>query len=201
MIDAVVFRPMEAADYRAFLALMRETPGVVVRDADAPEHALRYLARNPGLSFVAIAGRQLVGGVMAGHDGRRGYLNHLLVHRQLRGQGIARALVEHAIAALDAAGISKSTSVAGASPPPQPQAHFSPKGINSRIDSDTFAIPISLPPSPIPSVKTPLWGASRKTASNFACDALVSMPAILWITPCSFMPPRSIAIQAAGENS
>ncbi len=108
MIDAVVFRPMEAADYRAFLALMRETPGVVVRDADAPEHALRYLARNPGLSFVVIAGRQLVGGVMAGHDGRRGYLNHLLVHRQLRGQGIARALVEHAIAALDAAGISKS---------------------------------------------------------------------------------------------
>ena len=55
-----------------------------------------------------LAGRQLVGGVMAGHDGRRGYLNHLLVHRQLRGQGIARALVEHAIAALDAAGISKS---------------------------------------------------------------------------------------------
>lgn len=108
MTDALVFRPMESADYRAFLALMRETPGIVVRDADAPEAAIRYLARNPGFSFVAVAGRRIVGGVMAGHDGRRGYLHHLLVHRDLRGQGIARILVDHAVAALGAAGVDKS---------------------------------------------------------------------------------------------
>ena len=108
MIDAIVFRPMEPADYRAFYNLMRETPGIVLRDADTPEAAARYLARNPGLSFVAVAGRRIVGGILAGHDGRRGYLHHLLVHRELRGQGIARILVDRAVTALGAAGIDKS---------------------------------------------------------------------------------------------
>ena len=100
-------RPMPLSDYASFVDLMRETPGVVVRDADAPESVARYLERNPGLSFFVFADGRLIGGVMAGHDGRRGYLQHLLVHPDYRGRGIARALVERSLAALAAAGIAK----------------------------------------------------------------------------------------------
>ena len=107
MIDAIVFRPMEPADYRAFYNLMRETPGIVLRDADTPEAAARYLARNPGLSFVAVAGRRIVGGILAGHDGRRGYLHHLCVHEGYRRRGIGRMLIDSALFALAEAGLDK----------------------------------------------------------------------------------------------
>ncbi|MFZ3078216.1 MAG: GNAT family N-acetyltransferase [Bellilinea sp.] len=66
-----------------------------------------YLARNPGMSFTAWDGDTLVGAVLCGHDGRRGYLHHLAVDRAYRGQGIGRALVDQCHAALREQGIDK----------------------------------------------------------------------------------------------
>lgn len=101
-------RPMALADYDAVIALMQQTPGVSVRDADSREATARYLARNPGLSFVACdADGALVGCVMSGHDGRRGYLQHLVVLPAQRRRGLANALVEHCLEALAALGIQK----------------------------------------------------------------------------------------------
>lgn len=99
---------MSIADYDLVIELMKQTPGVTFRDADSRENTARYLERNPNLSFVAIAGSELVGCIMSGHDGRRGYLQHLLVLPTFRGQGIASALVNHCLAALEAMGIKKS---------------------------------------------------------------------------------------------
>ena len=78
-----------------------------MRDADSFDATERYLARNPNLSFVALVGAVVVGGVMAGHDGRRGYLQHLLVLPDHRRQGIGRALVESCLAELEKLGIFK----------------------------------------------------------------------------------------------
>lgn len=101
-------RPMTLADHSALLSLMEQTPGVVVRDADNLDATARYLLRNPGLSMVAEQGGHIVGCLMAGHDGRRGYLQHLLVLPAHRGQGLARQLVERVLAALAREGIDKS---------------------------------------------------------------------------------------------
>ena len=101
-------RPMQLTDYDAVMALMRQTPGVSIRDADSLDATRRYLDRNPGLSFVAQVDDELVGCIMSGHDGRRGYLQHLLVLPAYRKQGIAAALVEHCLTALEALGIVKS---------------------------------------------------------------------------------------------
>jgi len=98
---------MRIEDYDRVLALMKETPGITVRTADSLEATKRYLERNPGLSFVAEGGGEIVGCAMAGHDGRRGYLQHVIVESGRRGAGIARALVERCVAALNAAGIQK----------------------------------------------------------------------------------------------
>ncbi len=92
--------PMTMADYEEAMALWQATEGMGLRPADAPEHVARYLERNPGLSFVAREGGRLVGAVLCGHDGRRGYLQHLAVDRAYRRQGIGRALVAHALDAL-----------------------------------------------------------------------------------------------------
>ena len=101
-------RPMDMADYDTVIALMQATPGVSLRDADARDATERYLARNPGLSFVALVEDTIVGCLMSGHDGRRGYLQHLLVAPRHRKQGIGRALVAHCLAALGTLGIVKS---------------------------------------------------------------------------------------------
>lgn len=100
-------RTMTLDDYDAVLDLMKRTPGVTVRDADSRASTARYLARNPGLSFVAEADGVLVGCVMCGHDGRRGYLQHLVVLPEHRRQGLAASLVERCLAGLEREGILK----------------------------------------------------------------------------------------------
>ena len=101
-------RPMTLADHPAVLRLLHETEGVSVREADSFDATARYLERNPGLSFVAVVGDEVVGCVMCGHDGRRGYLQHLIVRPEHRGRGIARRLVSACIDALSGIGIDKS---------------------------------------------------------------------------------------------
>ena len=66
-----------------------------------------YLARNPGLSFVAVQGCKIIGAVLCGHDGRRGYLHHLAVAQGHRRNGIGTALVDKALDALRTKGIRK----------------------------------------------------------------------------------------------
>ena len=104
MIEIAFFDP---CDYDEVMALWSATEGLTLRDADSREAITRYLARNPSLSFVARNGGQLVGAVLVGTDGRRGYLQHLAVAPSHRGQGLGRALAERAVAALSALGIAK----------------------------------------------------------------------------------------------
>ncbi len=103
----IAIRAMTPDDYDAVMALMSDTPGVVVRAADSPAAIGRYLARNPGLSLVAESDGQAVGCLLCGHDGRRGYLHHVVVAPAYRGQGVGRALVKRALDGLAAAGIAK----------------------------------------------------------------------------------------------
>jgi ribosomal protein S18 acetylase RimI-like enzyme len=101
-------RPMVEADIPAALALWQGLPGIGLRDADSPPAIARYLRRNPGISFVALAeSGELVGVSLAGHDGRRGYLHHVAVAEAYRQQGLGRKLVEECLAALKREGIEK----------------------------------------------------------------------------------------------
>ena len=89
------------------LALMKATPGLAVREADSREATARYLERNPGLSFLVEAEGRIVGCAMSGHDGRRGYLQHVVVAPEYRGQGLAHALITRCLDGLEAQGILK----------------------------------------------------------------------------------------------
>ncbi len=95
-------------DHSALLALWERTPGIRIRPEDAFEPFCAYLARNPGLSLIAEHEGQLIGCVMVGHDGRRGYLQHLVIDPAYRRRGIARALLEEVLARLAELGVHKS---------------------------------------------------------------------------------------------
>jgi ribosomal protein S18 acetylase RimI-like enzyme len=102
------YRNMLITDYDEVRALWRACKGVSLRDADSREGIDRYLQRNPGLSFVAENRSAIVGTLMAGHDGKRGYIQHLAVADSQRQQGIASHLLELCLAALKSEGIVKS---------------------------------------------------------------------------------------------
>ena len=93
--------------YEDVLRLMKRTPGVSLRDADSKEATARYLERNPGFSFIAEEEGKIVGCAMCGHDGRRGYLQHVIVEQPYRGRGIAHDLISRCLDRLQEAGIMK----------------------------------------------------------------------------------------------
>ncbi len=99
---------MTAQDYDDVAGLWRNIEGVGLdEDTDSREGIAAYLARNPGLSYVARQDGMVVGAVLCGHDGRRGYLHHLAVAPAHRHNGIGRALVEACLATLGSIGIQK----------------------------------------------------------------------------------------------
>ena len=83
------YRNMQISDYDSVIALWRDCDGVSLRNADSSAGIEKYLQRNPALSFVAQQNSAIVGTIMAGHDGKRGYIQHLAVVNEARGQGIA----------------------------------------------------------------------------------------------------------------
>jgi ribosomal protein S18 acetylase RimI-like enzyme len=103
----ITYRTMTLEDYENIYALWNATPGIGLSEADSREGIAQFLEANPGRCFVALSGDELVGAVMCGCDGRRGYLHHLAVRTDQRGQGIGRQLVEECMAALRAIGIAK----------------------------------------------------------------------------------------------
>ena len=103
----VEIRAFESRDIPDAVALWRAADGVVLRDADRAAPLRDYLRRHAASSFVAVSGSRVIGTVLCGHDGRRGYLYHLAVERVHRGRGIGRALATRALDALRHDGIEK----------------------------------------------------------------------------------------------
>ena len=101
-------RPMSIADYDQLRALWLSTPGMGLNNLDDSREGIdKYLAHNPRTSFIAEQDGQLIGAIVCGHDGRRGYIYHTCVRTDRQGEGVGRALVEAALDALKAEGIHK----------------------------------------------------------------------------------------------
>ena len=94
-------------DFDAVIALWRRTEGVGLNESDTRPAIAAFLRRNPRLSLVAEKDGRIIGAVLCGHDGRRGYLHHLAVSKRHRCRGIGRQLVNACLAKLRKAGIQK----------------------------------------------------------------------------------------------
>ncbi len=99
---------MSLIDLPDVLDLWRSSAGIGLSDADSAPAIAQFFARNPDLSLVVVLpDGEIVGAVLCGHDGRRGYLHHLAVASEQRGLGIARLLVTTCLERLEKLGIQK----------------------------------------------------------------------------------------------
>ncbi len=106
-------RIMGIQDYDRVHALWMDTPGMGLNaEDDSREGIAKYLERNPKTCFVAEENGEILGAIMSGHDGRRGYIHHTAVRRSEWRRGIGSALLEHALQALKEEGIAKVALVA-----------------------------------------------------------------------------------------
>lgn len=103
----IIYKIFTIDDFDSAVALWQSCEGIGLSDADSRCSIQRFLDRNPGSSFAAYDGSNLVGTVLGGHDGRRGYLYHLAVHPAYRKNSIGRNLAESCLSALSADGIQK----------------------------------------------------------------------------------------------
>jgi ribosomal protein S18 acetylase RimI-like enzyme len=103
----VQIRKMTIKDYAAAYALWQNLPGIGLSSADKEDALCAFLAKNPGTCLIAEDAGRLVGTVLGGSDGRRGYLYHLAVHRDYQKRGLGRALTAVCLNALRAQGIEK----------------------------------------------------------------------------------------------
>jgi len=99
---------MTVQDYPAVVALWTRTSGIALNDYDDSEQRIAaYLQRNPTTCFVCEEDDEVIGVILAGHDGRRGFIYHVAVDQKRRGEGIGTALLNTAVEALKAQGIHK----------------------------------------------------------------------------------------------
>ncbi len=89
-----MIRQMTIHDYPAIYQLWLSCKGMGLNDVDDSESGIaRFLERNPTTCFVSETDGKLNGVILAGSDGRRGYIYHTAVHPSCRKQGIGSALV------------------------------------------------------------------------------------------------------------
>lgn len=107
MLSRIAVEPLLIECYDQVLALWQRSPGVGLSSADERGSIATYLERNPGMSFIARFDENIVGAILGGHDGRRGYIHHLAVDEVYRRHGIGNRLVDTCLAALEEVGIQK----------------------------------------------------------------------------------------------
>lgn len=103
-----MIRRMTVGDYEAVYNLWAKTPNMGLRSLDDSKEGIElFLKRNPKTCLVSLDGDTLTGVILCGHDGRRGYVYHTVVHADYRRKGIGTALVNAAVAALQQEGITR----------------------------------------------------------------------------------------------
>ena len=101
-------RVMTFDDYDEVYALWNSIHGFGIRSLDDSKEGIeRFLNRNPKTCFVAEEDQRIIGVIIAGNDGRRGYIYHTAVDPEHRHQKIATRLVNEAFEALRSLGINK----------------------------------------------------------------------------------------------
>ena len=91
---------MNISHYDQSLDLWKRSEGINVNLAmDSKEKIGAFLKHHPGMCFVCLheGSGDLVGCILSGFDGRRGFIVHLAVEKAFRGNSIGKHLVQRCL--------------------------------------------------------------------------------------------------------
>jgi ribosomal protein S18 acetylase RimI-like enzyme len=102
----VVIRKMTIGDYDSLIALWKEG-NIPYRPQgrDSKKNIRWQLQQSTSFYFVAADKRKIVGAILGTHDGRKGWINRLIIASSYRQKGIAKRLIEEVELYLEAIGI------------------------------------------------------------------------------------------------
>lgn len=96
-----MIRLMTIDDYENLIEMWKQTLNMGLRSLDDSKEGITiFLERNPNTNFVAYEDDKIIGAILSGHDGRRGYIYHTVVLPEYRRTGIASDLVNMVVEAL-----------------------------------------------------------------------------------------------------
>ncbi len=95
-MKSIEYRIMNTNDIEDALDFLGNIPGVHLHEngEDSVAGICSYMKRNPMLSYLALVDTKIIGVIFCGHDGRRGFINHLAVSPDFRHQGVASKLLK-----------------------------------------------------------------------------------------------------------
>ncbi len=104
----MIIRNMTIDDYDVVYSLWMSCVGMGLNNLDDSKEGIeKFIHRNPDTCLVAVSDSEIIGVIMVGNDGRRGYIYHTAVNPDFRKQGVAKKLVDSAMSELSALGINK----------------------------------------------------------------------------------------------
>ena len=99
---------MRIEDYDDIYRLWTNTNGITLRAIDdSKEGIVKFLKRNPNTNFICRIDGNVIGCILCGHDGRKGFIYHAVVDENYRARGIGTKLVECVINSLKEENITK----------------------------------------------------------------------------------------------
>jgi ribosomal protein S18 acetylase RimI-like enzyme len=92
--------------YKKVIQIWRKA-GINVGSSDTKEEIKRMIKRNPKLCLIGHLEGKVIGVVMGGFDGRRGYVHHLAVDPDYQKRGYGKMMMDELIARLRKMGVHK----------------------------------------------------------------------------------------------
>jgi len=99
---------MDIEDYNEIMNLWKNIKGIGLSGNDDSKESIEiFLKKNPNTCFVVKYKKEIIGTIMAGSDGRRGHIYHLMIKPEHRRNSLGRKLLEKTEKALKKEGIRK----------------------------------------------------------------------------------------------
>lgn len=98
---------LRPSDFDETLSFWNGAEGMSASGSEKPDAFATFLERNPGLSFKVTDRDRIVGTILCGHDGHRGYVHHLAVAPGYSDRNVGQTLVERSLSGLERLGIER----------------------------------------------------------------------------------------------
>ena len=106
-------RLMNKNDYDEVFNLWKTIKGFAIRKIDDEKAGVvKFINKNKTTCVVAIVGKEIIGSILCGNDGRQAYFYHVCVRKDMRKHGIASSMVLYLIKKLKKLNVNKISLVA-----------------------------------------------------------------------------------------